>query len=253
MKHCEVRMTPGTRQAALLSLALCLAAGFGGGCATKSAPDSGYLSKPELMTAQRERYPFNRVWLKPGVTKEQYDSIIVAQVNTGYLLENTGWKAVNPANANLDKAVTELARYTEDAFIRALSSEKNRSWQLATLPGPRTVVLELAIVELVPNKALLGAVGLVAPAMISVPANVAKGTPSCAIEGRIRHSQTGEVLFMFADRRERQMRVVDVKAVTWWSHAKDIVQDWARESVLLLNTPADYQVKERSRFTLKPW
>ena len=74
-----------------------------------------------------------------------------------------------------------------------------------------------------------------------------------AIEGRLKDGVTGETLFMFADRQEAQMRIIDLKAVSWWGHAKDIIKYWAEECVELAKTPKDYQVKDRSFFTLKPW
>ena len=209
------------------------------------------------MTAQTERFPFQRVWVRPGVDRSQYDYILILPVNTNYLLENTGWKAANPGNAGLDDAARDLAQYTEQAFDNAFRDWKDSALLVGVRPGPRTLSLELAIVELVPAKAALGAVGLVAPvagqAVVGAGAKAASGKPAVAIEGRVKDSQTGEVLLTFADREERQWRVVDVKSVTWWGHARPIIDDWARQCAELANTPATHKVEDRSRFTLKPW
>lgn len=229
------------------------------GCKTAPAPDSGFLENPEKMTSQTERFPFDRVWVKPGVQKEDYDYIVIAPVNTQYLLDNTGWKAANPGNISLEKSASELAQYTEEEFREAFQNDTRPGVVLASNRGPRTLVLELAIVELVPSKATLGALRLAAPvfgpAGIAVGAGsaAAAGRPSVAIEGRLKNGVTGETLFMFADRQEAQMRIIDLKAVTWWGHAKDIIKYWADECVQLAKTPKDYQVKDRGMFTLKPW
>jgi hypothetical protein len=90
-------------------------------------------------------------------------------------------------------------------------------------------------------------------AAVGVAAKAAAGKPTVAIEGRVREASTGEVLFQFADRQEPQMRVVNVQGLTWWSHAKEAIRDWAAQSVQLANTPADEKVKDRMPFTLKPW
>jgi hypothetical protein len=228
------------------------------GCkSTKPAPDSGYLSSPYMMTEQRERFPFNRVWVKPGVNKDSYHAIIVSPVNTAYLMNNTGWKAANPRNRNLDTDAQELAQFTRDTFVKAFNDDPHHRLQVTWQGGPGVAVLDLAIVELVPSKAALGALGLVAPfagaAAVGVGSKVAGGNPSVAIEGRLYDSQTGTILMMFADREEPPFRIVDAKAVTWYGDAEDSIEIWAKQMVELANTPRSHQVDDASSFSLSPW
>ncbi|HWN93416.1 MAG TPA: DUF3313 domain-containing protein [Methylomirabilota bacterium] len=227
------------------------------GCKTKAAPNSGFLQDSGQMGEDRSRFPFQRVWVKPGVKKENYDFVNVAPVNTSYLMNVSGWKAANPGNADLDYAVRDLAEYTRATFVEAFNRPQNNRFRVTPQPAPRSVVLELAITELVPSKAALTAAGMIAPAAgqaaVGVGAKVAAGQPSVAIEGRVRDASTGEVLFQFADRQEPQMRVVNVQGLTWWSHAKEAIRDWAAQCVQLANTPADQKVEDRLPFTLKPW
>lgn len=237
--------------------ALLLAAGATSGCKTKAADNSGFLQDSSKMSEDRGRFPFQRVWVKPGVNKENYAFVNVAPVNTSYLMNVTGWKAANPGNADLDSAVRDMAEYTRTTFVEAFNRPQNNRFRVTSQPAPRTVTLELAITELVPSKALLTAAGMIAPAAgeaaVGVGTRVAAGKPSVAIEGRVRDASTGEVLFQFADRQEPQMRVVNVQGLTWWSHAKEAIRDWATQCVELANTPADEKIKDRAPFTLKPW
>src|SRR5262245_14237181 len=102
-----------------ISLFVCLIsalASFGTGCKTKAAHHSGFLDQSGKMTEQSHRFPVHRVWVKPGVNKDNYDKVIIAPVNTTYLMENTGWKAANPGNMKLEEAVHELADYTQNTF-----------------------------------------------------------------------------------------------------------------------------------------
>lgn len=240
-----------------LVVAVSLLVGIGAGCKTAPAPDTGFNPGADQMSAQTDRFPFQRVWVKPGVDRAKYDYILIPPVNTDYMLENTGWKAANPGNTKLDEAAHELAAYTEEAFDDAFRAWPNSALLVGFRPGPRTLTLELAITELVPAKAALGAVGLVAPfagqAVVGAGAKAVSGKPCVAIEGRVKDSQTGELLMMFADREERQWRVIDVKSVTWWGHARPMIDDWARQCAELANTPATHKVDDRSKFTLKPW
>jgi len=223
------------------------------GCKTKSAPDSGYLTDSYRMTEQRERFPFQRVWVKPGVDKNTYFAVIVSPVNTRYLMENTGWKAANPGNLRLEESAQDLAEYTQKTFIKAFNEDKARRLPVITEPRPGAVYLDLAIVELVPSKAVLSAVAMVAPPEAGIPAGIAAGKASVAIEGRVRDAATGDVLMMFADREEPPQRVIDLKSVTWWEHAKDSIELWSKQCVELANTPSTAKVKDEAFFKLQPW
>jgi hypothetical protein len=241
------------RRAALAALAAAALAS----CRTSPARDSGFLDESERMTEQRERYPLDRVWSKPGLVREAYNAVIVSPVNTEFLLENGGWRAANPANLELEESAKELAAFTRNAFVDTIRRDPRRRFRVADAPGPATATLELAIVELVPSNAALAAVGLVAPVarapVAGVAAKAAGGRPSVAIEGRIRDSQTGETLFQFADREEPAFRVIDVKSVSWYAHARDSIQLWAEQFVELANTPPDQKVTDEPSFRLLPW
>src|SRR5436190_686651 len=122
-------------------------------CKTKAAKDSGYLgSSSGQMYEQRGRFPFQRAWVKPGVNKAHYASIIISPVNIVYLMESTGWKAANPGNLQHEREVREMAQYTREEFMKAFGEDKNHGFQVVDHPGPKTVVLDLAIVELIPSK-----------------------------------------------------------------------------------------------------
>jgi hypothetical protein len=229
----------------------------GAGCQTKPAADSGFLADSARMSEQRERFPFDRVWINPGLKREKYQKLIISPVNTMYLMSATGWKAANPANSKLEQGAVELARFTRDTFIDAVIHDPQRRFQYAGQPGPGTAVLEIAIVELVPSKAALGALGLVAPLAkapaVAVGSKVAGGNPSVAIEARLRDAVTGEVLAMMADREEPPFRPIDAKAVLWYGDAQDSIKTWARQFIELANTPPSQQVKDAAGFSLKPW
>jgi hypothetical protein len=227
------------------------------GCKTKPAADSGFLTDSQRMSAQRERFPFDRVWVHPGLQREKYQNLIIAPVNTDYLVHATGWKAANPANAKLDESARDLARFTRDTFVNAVVQDPRRRFTLVQRPSPGTAILEIAIVELVPSKAALGAASLIAPVakapVVGVASKAAGGNPSVAVEMRLRDALTGEVLAMMADREEPPFRPIDAKAITWYGDAKDSIEAWAKQFIELANTPPSHQVKDASSFSLKPW
>ena len=58
---------------------------------------------------------------------------------------------------------------------------------------------------------------------------------------------------MFADRKTDKISPIDLAGLTWYSHAHDEINDWAREVNEWLTTPAIHKVSNSSRFTLLPW
>jgi hypothetical protein len=223
-------------------------------CKTKAAKDSGYLGASSgQMAEQRGRFPFQRVWIKPGVNKNAYAAVMISPVNTTYLMEATGWKAANPGNLRLEQEVKEMAQYTRQEFTKAFNEEKKNRFRVLEQPVPGTLVLDLAIVELIPSKAVLNAVAIVAPPEVAIPVSIAAGKASVAIEGRVRDAITGETLMIFADREETAHRIIDLKSVTWWGQARDSIDLWAKQMVKLANTPPDEKVKDEAFFKLRPW
>jgi len=209
------------------------------------------------MTEQRGRAPFDRAWVKPGFDKNAYAALIISEVNTDFLMRNTGWEAANPANKTLAQSARDLAQFTRDAFVEAICDDPKRRLEIVHRPGPGVAVLDLAIVELVPSHAVLSALGLAAPfaraPAVAIASKVGGKSTCVAIEGRLRDSQTGEVLMMFADREEPPFRIISAKAVTWYGDAEDSIRAWARQLVELANTPKSYEVKDAPNFSLNPW
>jgi hypothetical protein len=244
----------------LTSLAACAFAAcllFVVACKTEPAHDSGFLANPERMTEQRDRAPFDRAWVKEGFDKGDYTSLIISPVNTAYLMDNSGWETANPANKTLKQSARDLAAFTRDTFFKAFFDDPHKRFKLVGKPGPGVAELELAIVELVPSHAVLGALGLAAPfaraPLVAVASKVGGTTTCVAIEGRLRDSQTREVLMMFADREEPPVRILSAKAVTWYGDAEDSIETWAKQLVELANTPREHTVEDAPNFTLNPW
>ena len=116
------------------------------------------------------------------------------------------------------------------------------------IDAKNTMILELALVELVPTKAFIHAVanfiGFLIPGAQTIGLT---GSGSVAIEGRIRDADTGKVIFKFADRQQDKTSIVSIKDITWHGHAEEIIDDWAREFVELYDTPPTHIVKASSQ------
>jgi hypothetical protein len=52
-----------------------------------------------------------------------------------------------------------------------------------------------------------------------------------AFEARIKDTDTGQTVAMFADRQYATLRPIDIKGFTWYGNAEDIVEQWANQFV----------------------
>jgi hypothetical protein len=215
------------------------------GCKAGPAPDSGFLESPERM-AREARLPFQRVWYDPAVAFERYTEVMIAPVNMEYLMKMDWWKEVTfPGDRRAGGR--ELGLYLQSRVFDAFEGDPNKRLKPMAFasgePGPQTLILEMAIVELVPTQPVLN--------MLGGPTRLGKGT--VAIEGRFRDGLSDNVVAMFADRETAKRSVVNVADLTWYSHARKIVDEWAQQLVAITNAGEGERVKDSSSFTLLPW
>lgn len=227
---------------ALLALAL-------GGCKAQPGILTPFLGQPagEGMVEVPEVKAFHRAWCKPDVAWEKYKSIYVAPVNTDYLREMSWWEGTNLSGQD-EEGMRALAGFTRETFMEA-HRNNTHDYRLEVVETPRddSVILELALTEVVPTKAWLNTVAF-AGLMMAVD----KGIVS--MEGRLRDGETEEIIAKFADREQgRSSLVGNVKDVTWYGHAKAIVREWGQQSVVITNAEADEVIKDSSAFELKMW
>ena len=128
-----------------------------------AAPDSGFLEEADKMVVHRERAPFNRMWVDPAFSASDYQSILVAPVNTEHVIAQSTWAKTSIRQFKIEEDLADVAtefRETGDLCVRQVEAQPLRDRRDAA--NDDTMILELAITELVPGKAFLGAVGLAA-------------------------------------------------------------------------------------------
>jgi hypothetical protein len=180
-------------------------------------------------------------------------------VNTAHVLSSSTWAKTNIREFKVEDDLVDIASEFRERVIYAFDKSKINRFSIVDDASDDTMILELAITELVPGKAFLGTVGLAAwaaPPAIGVPVGAAASFAQSgwmAIEGRVRDARTGNVMAMFADREQSKTRVLDLEALTWYGHARESMRDWSHQLVVLANTPQDVLVEDSSWFRLRPW
>jgi hypothetical protein len=236
------------------------------GCsATTEAPPTAFTSdsNPELAAHNDGTTPFQRTYWDRNYDSKAYDELLVAPVNTNYLAAQNFWEKANIANAVPGKAqqdIADIAEYTRQSFIRAAANDPNHRFKVVSEAGPKTLILEVALVQLVPSKVALNAIGYVTwvASAVSYGGSVAgdsqdTGKGVVAIEGRVRDGATGKIIGMFADRERPPAAIVDVKSLNWWAPAKAIIDNWSKQLIEVANRPAGGVTKESKSFELLVW
>jgi len=225
------------------------------GCKAGPAKPAGFVDSAR-MTKQKD-LPFHRAWRGSKDGLSRYKKIYIAPVDTSHLLEMSWWKKGEAGAAdNFKKDIKKIARefrvVLRQAFKKPPKGVKNRYVVVDSPKGADTLVLEFAIVQIVPSKAALEALSWVMPfgsGILLTPLN----TSSAAMEGMFRDGRSGKVLLAFADREGEKARPVDLAGFTWYTHAKAIMKDWARQLVLVANQKPGEVIPDTKVFTLKPW
>lgn len=224
------------------------------GC--KAAPKKNTDFVQSSIMTKQEKFPFHSAWVKPGLDKTLYNKVYVAPVNTSYVLldEKDWWKYSFRTYSELKKDVSDMGNFMRETFIKAFKNDPKKRFKVVKKPDEKTLILELAITELTPNKPYLK-LARFAPFGAGAAVTLLNQTnlSTVAFESKIRDGKTGEILAMFADREQEKKSIITTKNWTWYSHAKGIVEDWANQFVQIGNKKEEEVIKDSPTFELKPW
>ena len=225
------------------------------GCKAAPAPSRGFADPAEMK--HDPNIPFDRYWRKPGLDLKSYTKLYVSEVNTAYMLKMTDWQQ-GERQGQIEKDVHTLALYTRGSIIKAFREDPRHRFEVIDAPtqDPHALVLELALIEVIPSKVLLNTLGY-APFFIgtgiTVARTIADDKSSAAFEARVRDASTGEVVMLAADRESQTYTIVDLRGLTWYSDAEEIIDNWSKAFVLIANTQPGQKVEGPPIFRLLPW
>lgn len=214
------------------------------GCSTKGhVPDTGYLEQPERMTKSK-KYPFNRQWFDASVNWTAFDKVYIAPVDIDHLKHLSWWQKASLRN-DLNLSAEKLAHYTRLHFKEAFNASNGR-FTVVNKPGPKVLVIELAIVELVPTKAWLNTIEFAGMFMA-----LDKGFT--AIESRLLDGGNGKVIATVADGESGRNTLFSAADFTWWGHSRNTINYFAKSFEQVLADGWQGHVSSRSPFALITW
>lgn len=224
---------------ALASVVICFA-----GCRAKALPDSGFLDKPELVKPD-SKLPFNAAWIKDDANLLGYKKVYIAPVDTTHLLKLDWWQRAAIAPGDQQQWAQDLAKYFQDKMKEQFTDGDDNKYQVVDTPDDETLIVELAIVEVVPTKVWLNAIGY---ALLGA---VDQG--ETGFEGRLRDGKTKQVIAEFKDHEYGQFDVVSVRDLEWAGHSRHTIRVWTDQLEQTCNLPPEGAVSAMSPVTLLPW
>lgn len=170
------------------------------------------------------------MWRNPKADWFKYAKYKFEPVDATRLVEEGWWSKISEANVlNMKKDIPELAGHMRTAFSKELLAVSKRSLTPTDSVDGKTAVVRLAIVQLVPTKAFFNVVGTTVGFFLPGASlvNVANAG-SVAMECKVYDGGSGELLMMLSDREKDESALIDIKGYTWYGHAKDIMDGWAK-------------------------
>lgn len=224
---------------------------------TRQAPDSGFATHGG--NSETRAHFLQESWIDSNYAgtpiSQRFNAVHFAPVNTDYMAKQSWWQQQTPLRqSDLAQDTKKVAADLRHEFMSAVAKHPNHKLKLASAPGPGVLVVELALVELVPSKAFWNAAASAAGFAIPGAGYLSMaGRGSIAIEGRAKDGGNNATIATFKDRRTDKVAPVNLGQYTWYHGAETNIKDWATEFAELLNTQPDQVIKRSSRVTLKPW
>lgn len=226
-----------------------IAAGFTllAACSNFGSPSAKNTSRAQFL---------DEVWVSPALKgkapHELFSKVYFAPVSVGNLKRQGWWTAQSAVKQQqLDADARKLARHFKQSLEQAARNDPGRRLSVVGAPGPDTLVVEMAITELVPAKAYWNAAATTAGFVVPGAGLLgAAGSGAIAIEGRALDGNTGKVLATFRDRMQDRMAVINVNSYTWYGGSEKNLEDIAVKTARVLNADAGVVVKQSAPVTL---
>ena len=198
---------------------------------------------------------FQHAWRNPVPARRAFETLYVAPVRTGLLPSEMWRRSLSVwvrSESSFARRVHELALFLEEELLAALRADPPGPLELTNDPTHTSVILEIALTEVVLARPTMHAAALAAPLPGVELALSTIDDPHLSFAARLT-APNGHLLATVADRRFPPIRVVDLNKLTLTSSGREIVREWAQELAPLLKHPDTHQGTRRLPISISPW
>src|SRR4051812_7613529 len=108
------------------------------GCKAEEAQSTGFIGDSSKMT-HNATTPFQKTYWNQKYDSKAYDELMVAPVDTHYVMAQNVWESASSANISKDQIkrdVDALAEYTRQSFINAAKNDPKHRFKIVDQAGP---------------------------------------------------------------------------------------------------------------------
>ena len=217
---------------------------------------TAFLNAPGVDPSSKlENLPFLHSWVSAEMQGKVYSKIMVAPVVSSYV-STDNWKlsesvAIEDQETYANE-VKALADFTTEKLTEALKDSSQKRYQVVTTASPGTLIIEMALTEVVFGNPIAAAGALAAPIPGTAVVLSAVTDPSVSYEVRLRDASSKKIIATAADRAFSTKRLVNFNKLTATSACRDIMGDATGLIVKVLKEGRLAKVSKRW-FELKPW
>ncbi|HVA79845.1 MAG TPA: DUF3313 family protein, partial [Candidatus Binataceae bacterium] len=176
--------------------------------------------------------------VEPNADFHSYSKIMLAPVSLEHLQPPASGDDA-AANENNKPAALDAAIFAGDAFAGAIQQDPAHRFTAVSSPAAKTIIVEMAIVELDPSRAdstvpSLGMATYAAVAAALERRSNRTGRGSIAMEMILRDGRTHQVIAIFADNRRADAPAGDARLTPGYGFADPIVGEWMRQTIAML-------------------
>jgi len=228
------------------------------GCSLKERTDPvipTFLDGAPIESSLKE-VPFKHAWIAPRDKHLSIKSVFIKPVRID-LLGAEEWKrseglAVS-SKEEFEKSAAVLARYFRIKLLGELKKVPNPRFEVVETPDKSSLVVEIALTELVLCEPVIRAAALAVPLPGVDQALSAASDPHAAFAARFTNFDGSKLLATTADRRFPPIRIIDLNKLRATSSAREIISQWAHELAESIQTDELTTVPRASAFSLLPW
>ena len=230
------------------------------GCgAIRPPPANSTLFHSTELKPVPQRIDFDGVWyanrMDFAMRKGGYTKILIKPVNIYPAMETFQKQETDDTVIeNRWEEYNEVARYAEMQFKSAITKYPNHPLKVVDQPGPNTLILELALIELKPIDPLYNAAASVGGFFVTGGGLIkVLNTSGATIEGQLWDATKSEELVEFRDRKTQKVSPLSIHDFQQYGHVREAIDDWAETGAELLATPEDTRVMGRFFVRLNPF
>jgi hypothetical protein len=203
-------------------------------------PATAFLPDAFRMTAN-PAYPFARSWVDPSVDFTRYRAIVIAPVSLAYLRPVPASVAASVDAHGRQEAAVQAAIRVPDAFEKAVDSAS--ALKVTGNTGAGTVVVSMAIVQLVPNSTARDT-GQPGAELLTATATTHTGRPIAVVPGEIameailRDGGSAKVIAMFAGTQHAEVSPTATVPPSDYGFADRAIDEWTKKIVRMIASTA---------------